>query len=75
MGPRAVMRQKVLHIVRVCVFCIIYQTCKSHVFCAVLYCHLRPVLAVPCFFLYDLINGTIFEKKKKIELHYTKCVF
>jgi hypothetical protein len=42
--------------------CLIYRACKSHLFCAVLYCRLWPVWLKHVFPHY-LINGTIFIKK------------
>jgi hypothetical protein len=43
-------------------FCLRYPACKSHLYCAILYCNLWPVWhyhIVPHY----LINGTIYGKK------------
>jgi hypothetical protein len=63
-----------INIMSVCVClysCFRYPTCKSHLFCAVLYCHLWPVWFYHVF-PYYLITGTIFGKKKLLHI---KCVF
>ena len=46
--------------------CLSYPACKSHLFCAVLYCHLWHFWLYHIFPRY-LINGMIFEKKIFIE--------
>ena len=45
--------------------CLSYPACKSHLLCAVLYCHLWPAWLYHIFSQY-FINGTIFEKKKML---------
>ena len=54
-------KKKVLHILGVCVcmyLCLSYPAKETHLFCAILYCHLWPVWLYHIFPLY-LINGTI----------------
>jgi hypothetical protein len=47
----------------VCLYsCLSYPACKSHRFCAILYCHLWPFWLYHIFSHY-LINGTIFGKE------------
>jgi len=54
--------QNLLNIQNVCLrFCLSYPAGKSHLSCAVLYCHLWPVWLSPVF-PYYLINGKIYEK-------------
>jgi len=53
--------QKVLNMISVCVFFLSYPACKSHIFCAVIYCHLCTVQRYHIF-PHDLIKGTIFRK-------------
>jgi hypothetical protein len=51
----------------VCLYsCLWYTACKSHLLCAVLYCHLRLYHIFPHY----VIHGTIFGKK----LLEIKCV-
>jgi hypothetical protein len=55
---------KAINIIHLCVClysCLSYPACKSHIFCAVFYCHLWPLS------LFDIVpnyltNGTIFGK-------------
>jgi hypothetical protein len=55
----------------VCLYsCFSYPPCKSHPFCAALYCHLWP--APLYIFPHYLTNGTIFGKKKLLN---TECMF
>jgi hypothetical protein len=45
--------------------CLSYPAFKSHIFCAVLYCHLWHVWLYHIITHY-LINGTIFGRNKKL---------
>ena len=64
------MKQYVLNIMSVSLFCLIYPTCNAHVFDAAVYCHVWPVWLYHIFPHY-LIKGTIFVKL----LLNKKCVF
>jgi len=44
-------------------YCIIYPECKTHLFCAILYCHLWPDWPSPQHFFPRVINGAIFGCK------------
>ena len=48
-----------------------YLSSMQHA-CAMFYCHLWPL--PPSYFRYLLINGTIFEKKKKVTEHIVLCM-
>ena len=58
--PVFVEKQQVLYILSVCVCRLSYLACKVHAG----YCHLWPLLLYQILSHY-LINGTIFEKKRK----------
>jgi hypothetical protein len=59
----------------VCLYCCLsYPACKSHLFCAVLYCHLWPVWLCNIFPHY-FINGTIFREKKCIKHKRSVLIF
>ena len=68
----AVEKQQVLNVLSVCLYDFLsYSSSKADLFSSVLHCHMWPVWLDRIFSHY-LINGTIFGKKKLLNI---KCVF
>ena len=72
-GPRAVMRQKALHIVCVCV-CISYQTCKSHLLCHIV---LPSAACLGCiaFFFFYIWSRKWHDFRKNEATEHKICIF
>jgi hypothetical protein len=70
----AVRKHIVLNILSVCLYtALTCSACKSHLFCAVLYCHIWPVRLYPIFPHY-LIYVTIFGKQNLLNIIYLQLM-